>query len=149
VCRWRIAGIKIDFMPPIEAILGFTNRWYPAAIAHAARLTLDGMQLQVIAAPYAIATKLEAFDARGAGDYAASHDLEDIITIADGRAELVGEVRASAPELRLFLAERVTRLLADDAFVAAIPGHIAGDDTSQARFPFILDRLRKIASSRD
>jgi hypothetical protein len=43
VCRWRIAGIKIDFMPPIEAIPGFTNRWYPAALEHADLLTLDGM----------------------------------------------------------------------------------------------------------
>jgi hypothetical protein len=43
----------------------------------------------------------------------------------------------------------MARLLADEAFVAAIPGHIAGDDTSQARVPLIVDRLRKIASSRD
>jgi hypothetical protein len=31
-----------------------------------------------------VATKLEAFLKRGGGDYIASHDLEDIVTVVDG-----------------------------------------------------------------
>lgn len=41
------------------------------------------------AAPYFCATKLEAFGGRGKNDYLASHDLEDLITVVDGRPELL------------------------------------------------------------
>lgn len=43
-----------------------------------------------------MATKLEAFGGRGRGDFLGSHDLEDILTVFDGRAELPGEI-AQAP----------------------------------------------------
>ena len=42
-----------------------------------------------------IATKLEAFHGRGGGDIVASHNLEDIIAVAEGRPEIVGEVAAA------------------------------------------------------
>lgn len=42
-----------------------------------------------------IATKLEAFADRGGGDFLASHDLEDITTVTDGRPELTDEAAAA------------------------------------------------------
>jgi hypothetical protein len=36
---------------------------------------------------YSLATKMEALKGRGGGDYVASHDMEDIITVLDGRFE--------------------------------------------------------------
>jgi len=46
---------------------------------------LSGRIISLIAAPVFIATKLEAFHDRGGGDFLASHDLEDIVTVVDGR----------------------------------------------------------------
>ena len=34
----------------------------------------------------------EAFSGRGRGDYAGSHDLEDLLTVIDGRAAIVQEI---------------------------------------------------------
>src|ERR1700728_3120795 len=59
--------------------------------------------IRLITAPLFLAAKLEAFRGRGGGDYYASHDLEDVIALIDGRAELVGEITASTGELREFL----------------------------------------------
>jgi hypothetical protein len=33
--RWKIADLIVDVMPVEEDILGFSNRWYPAALARA------------------------------------------------------------------------------------------------------------------
>lgn len=35
LCRWETRGIKVDVMPTREDILGFTNRWYDAAMREA------------------------------------------------------------------------------------------------------------------
>lgn len=58
------------------------------------------MTIKLIRAPYFLATKLEAFAGRGEGDFQASHDLEDLVTVLDGRAGLLEEVRGASRELQ-------------------------------------------------
>ena len=48
----------------------------------------------MITAPYFLATKIEAFESRGEGDFYGSHDLEEIITLLDGREFLFDEISA-------------------------------------------------------
>lgn len=67
-------------MPLDEKILGFSNRWYRAAMDAAVTRELPGgLSVRVVTAPYFLATKIEAFHGRGTGDFAVSHDLEDLI----------------------------------------------------------------------
>jgi hypothetical protein len=51
---------------------------------------------------------------RGGGDVFASHDLEDIIAVVDGRAEIVRDVAAASSAVREYIAgeiyERLRRL---------------------------------------
>jgi hypothetical protein len=131
-------------MPTDETILGFSNRWYKPAIEAAALVELDGFQLRVVTTPYFIGTKLEAFRGRGRGDFYASSDLEDIITVLDGRPTIVDEVAASPRELRRYIGKEVGRLLDSPEFVNAVPGHIAGDEVSQSRVPMILRTLNSL-----
>ena len=35
IFRWLVGGVTVDVMPTLEEILGFTNRWYPMALATA------------------------------------------------------------------------------------------------------------------
>jgi predicted nucleotidyltransferase len=81
----------------------------------------SGHSIRLVTSPLFLATKLEAFQDRGAGDYLASHDLEDIATVVDGRAELLEEVGRADEEVRAYLRERLSALLATDAFVDALP----------------------------
>lgn len=88
VCRWLNGDTTLDVMPLDEKILGFSNRWYKDAMDQAQVRKLEAdLQIRVVTAPYFCATKIEAFRGRGKGDYLASHDLEDLITVVDGRAE--------------------------------------------------------------
>ena len=101
--------------------------------------------IQLISAPLFVATKFEAFRGRGNNDYLASHDLEDLITVIDGRQELIEEIRGSDDELRRHISTEMTRLLEDGHFLQAMPGHLPGDAASQARLPELLHRMRSIA----
>ena len=146
VCRWLIDQIKVDVMPTQSDILGFTNRWYLPAITNATSVELAGdLTIRLVAPPYFLATKFEAFRGRGGGDFQASHDMEDIITVLDGRPEIVSEIRASADDVKMFLSASFCEFLSKDEFLDAIPGHLPPDRASQARLPYVMGRLKEIA----
>lgn len=73
-----------------------------------------------------------------------SHDLEDIITIMDGRPELVDEVSKSERDLRKYLSAKFKSLLADSQFRDALPGHLLPDAASQERITIVLERIQQI-----
>lgn len=147
ICRWVAADIILDVMPTDETVMGFGNPWYDAAARYAQPIQLpgSGAVVRLITAPYFLVTKLDAFAGRGRGDYMASHDIEDIIAVIDGRPTLLEEVTKSAPELRAELAKRFTELLGDSDFEYSIQGHLPPDASSLARFPLLMRVIRSIA----
>jgi len=142
--RWTYAGLKLDLMPTEPGILGFSNRWYHAVLKNAvAAVVGEGITVRIADAPSFVATKLEAFLDRGRGDYLSSHDLEDVLSVVDGRAELVAELEQALPELRSFVAGTFARLLADEGFRNALPGLIL-EGSPAVRVPVVLERLEAI-----
>ncbi len=146
LCRWKYGSLTLDVMPLDASVLGFTNRWYSGALRTASpnQLSAD-LTVRAISAPYFLATKLEAFRGRGKGDYFASHDLEDFITVVDGRESVMNEVVASSMELRKYLAETVQSLLAQPRFLDALPGHLLPDEASQSRLGQLIHKLRRLS----
>jgi predicted nucleotidyltransferase len=99
-------------MPLDAKILGFSNRWYRAAMESSVTERLpDDLNIRIVTGPFFLATKLEAFKGRGKGDFFASHDLEDLISVVDGRAALVAEVQAGVADLRSYLRAEIKGLL--------------------------------------
>ncbi len=147
ICRWLRGDLIIDIMPTDPEILGFANKWYNAAIDHAERYKLTGdITINLISAPYFIATKLEAFKGRGDNDYYGSRDLEDIIAIINGRIELIQEVMSSSDELKKYIATELSLLLHDRLFTEVIPGHLPQDEANQQRKEIVLGRFRQLSS---
>ncbi len=147
ICRWKSGDLLLDLMPTDSSILGFTNRWYPPALAHAQKLEIGKYEIRVITAPYFLATKLEAFHGRGKDDFS-SHDLEDIVTVIDGRPELAEEVHSAPTDLRKYLSDEFGALLSNRCFLDALPGHLLPDAASQQRAGLILDRIKRLISER-
>lgn len=146
VCRWVRSELMLDVLPLEESILGFSNRWYRVAMASAVLQALPGGPvIRLVTAPCFLATKVEAFRSRGMGDYAMSHDLEDIIYVIDGRGSIVDEVEAEATDLRQYLRHEIGALLSDPRFLDALPGYLRPDPASQARIGVLIRRLRTIA----
>ena len=146
ICRWTFGETLLDVMPIDPSVLGFANRWYPEALRTQRTVRLpSGVEIAVVSPPAFLATKLEAFLGRGRGDYASSHDLEDLVSVVDGRGGIVEEVSASSDDLRSFLSVELGRLVTDERFLSALPGHLPSDSGNQARVPILLQRLRAIA----
>ena len=73
-----------------------------------------------------------------------SHDLEDIITIVDGRPELASEVHRSPADLRKYLSDNFAKLLSDRDFLEALPGYLLPDAASQQRFGLVWRRMKDL-----
>ncbi len=118
ICRWLNSGLQLDVLPSKQGILSFHNRWYPLAVSTAVAYRLPtGQSIQLVTAPLFIATKLEAFRDRGGSDYGASHDLEDIVTVIDGRTELAAEARKAPDPVREYLRGQFSSLISTEAFI--------------------------------
>jgi predicted nucleotidyltransferase len=145
ICRWHLGDIILDVMPTAPEILGFSNRWYAEALRSAAWRTVGaGLDIRLVTAPHFLATKLEALRGRGAGDFLASRDLEDIVTLVDGREELAAEVRAASAALKDYVRDTLAALLASPRFLEAIPAHLPPDEPSQRRSGLVLARMRQL-----
>jgi predicted nucleotidyltransferase len=148
ICRWRKEDTTVDLMPTREDILNFSNRWYVLAVETANIFVLPGgVEIKLISAPAFIGTKLEAFKGRGNNDFLASHDMEDIVTVIDGRETLLTEVKQCNDELRRYLAEEFCALINNLHFIDSLSGHFSGDAASQQRVPRLRKRLRELAKT--
>lgn len=144
ICRWLKDELRLDIMPLDANVLGFTNSWYPNAFKTAVSVNLpNGKILKHIDGPTFIATKLEAFLHRGGGDFS-HHDIEDIITVINGRSELLKEIQHADIELKTYLEEELGTFLELTAFTNYIPGHLR---PNQNRTETVIERLRRITSN--
>jgi len=146
LCRWKNENIILDVMPTDPKILGFGNRWFSRAFTAAEHFTLpSGVKIRLLPPPYFLATKMEAFDYRGKGDFLLSRDMEDVITVLDGREAIVLEVQEAKPDLKSYLAKRFSGLMDERLFLDALPGHLPPDQASQSRLSHVIDRVKAIA----
>jgi hypothetical protein len=143
ICRWVSGGLILDFMPTNSSILGFSNQWYHPALNNAQRARIGEHEIRLITAPYFLATKLEAFHGRGQNDFS-SHDLEDIVTVIDGRPELVDEVRLAPADLQKYLSDEFRALLSNRDFLDALPGHLLPDAANQQRVGLVRGRMKQL-----
>jgi predicted nucleotidyltransferase len=148
ICRWTGHGLTIDLMPTDGTYFGFSNRWFRDSFARAWRHEIEGVgTIRIAQATDFIAMKVEAFRDRGAGDYLGSKDLEDVIAVLDGRAELADDFSRADASVRSYVANEFRSFLGDRAFINALPGHFAGDPIRQKRVVIVLERMQKIADS--
>jgi predicted nucleotidyltransferase len=123
--RWRWQGMQLDLVPLDEKVLGFANRWYRAGFANATASEPEpGLILRHLSAPYFLATKFEAFKDRGRNDVYLSHDLEDIITVVDGRIELLDEISQASTDVKAHVVSNIRALVMHPEIENALPGII-------------------------
>lgn len=140
--RWFWQRMQLDLVPLDEKVLGFANRWYRAGFDAAVQTEVaPGLVLRHLSAPYFLATKFEAFYDRGRNDVYTSHDLEDILTVVEGRAELELELSTAETEVRQHVMNCVAQLLANADFNNALAGLLSQPD----REPLVRARLQQLS----
>jgi hypothetical protein len=137
----------VDIIPTEGAFLGLNTAWFKKALASAIVREFAHTRLRLITPVAFLATKHVAFSDRGEGDYYGIHDLEDFITLIDGRDNIVAEVNHTTPTpLRSYVVESARRLMAATLFNEALPGHLPPERAGQQRLPALRRKLQAIAA---
>ncbi len=147
LCRLVHAGIRVDLVATTATGVGPTNRWYRAAVDAAAVYPLaSGLDVLAITPLYFVATKLDAFQGRGGGDYQASHDLEDVLAVLAGLPTLREQIARGASPTERTIRSELRALGAREAFVDAVRGHFEADEAGDARAGLIVRWLRSLTT---
>ncbi len=144
--RWFWNRMQLDLVPLDEKVLGFANPWYRVGFeaAQSAEVAV-GLLLRHLSAPHFLATKFEAFKDRGRNDVYLSHDLEDIMTVMEGRSTVAQELVAAGEAVRKHVSQSVAALLDMPTFHNALPGLLSDPEREQ----IIKTRLMQIAQLKD
>ncbi len=147
ICRWIVDGCKVDIMPQAPANLGMNTRWFPEVLQQAMSVDLgQGCTAHIVTPALFLATKLEAFKDRGKGDYYLSHDLDDIVTLLDGRASIVEDVAQADAAIREFVASEFVKIVQHPDFADFLPGHLSGMLGAKQRIPIVAGRFEAITA---
>jgi hypothetical protein len=140
VCRYRTTdGLVLDAMPVQGEILGLSNQWYPLVMETAISVELTGgITIRAAHPAVLLATKWEAFLDRGCDDPYGSHDLEDLLMLIAGRAELADELHLLTTGVRAFIADSARMLQAAPWFDDVLEGTFP----DAQRLPAILEGVR-------
>jgi predicted nucleotidyltransferase len=133
-------------MPTKGEQIGLNTEWFREVLAEAVEVEYADTKLKIVSPVGLLVTKYLTFTERGENDYYASHDLEDIITVIDGREGIVSEINEASDDLRNYLVAGVRELLKSRDFLEALPGHLPPDSASQLRLPQLREKLKKIAA---
>jgi hypothetical protein len=141
--------LVLDVVPTDGAILGFTNCWHEHAVESAALVelvrpgTLARLTIRVITASSFVASKIESYRSRGKGDLYHA-DIEDIVTVIDGRPSLLSEIEAERDDLRQYVRTQMKRLL-EEGLEDKVAAHLFPDAASQVRALSVIAKCRHIA----
>lgn len=140
-CRKFLMGMKVDFMPVEESVLGYGNPWFKKGLQNSIKVLIDDLEIKIFTLEYFVATKLKAFNDRGVtGDIRFSQDLEDLTELIDGVIEFETIIKKSKKVVRLFIIDEFKKLLLSrDNFGEAMYGFLSYDDARTKE-----DRLERI-----
>jgi hypothetical protein len=141
LCRFRKGSLILDVMPTDSSILGFTNIWYREGFRNSIIFNIGTNELRVLDLPYLIASKIEAFKGRGKGIFLYSHDIEDIVTLFDGRSDIVSDLNRSSFRVREYLIRELGIINSSPNFVDSLDAHISDRLNLSGRKAVVLQRL--------
>ncbi|MEP1094034.1 MAG: hypothetical protein ABJG78_02930 [Cyclobacteriaceae bacterium] len=122
IYRRRFKDILVDFIPFEPTPLGPTNTWLKPGFEVSEWHDLEGTAIRILPVSYFLASKWEAFLARGKDDPLTSHDLEDFIYVMDYHLHIVQQISSSDNKVKPYLQKAVQYILDQsnrDAFIEA------------------------------
>jgi len=90
------------------------------------RTLYDGTEILIFSLPYFIASKWEAFLARGAGDYRMSKDFEDLVYIFQNCDDLKSQMDRAPIDVKEFLKDELKTRIDTDDFEEGVICHMEG-----------------------
>ena len=100
--------------------------------------------VKVVTAPFFVALKLEAFEDRGNGDFIASTDFEDVISLFNGRPGLVEESISEAVVCN-GIRTKFSRYVKSADLEDAVLGFVQTENAPEERFRAIMSAFQRLA----
>ena len=143
ICRYLFNGEKVDFMPMVDTGIGESNRWYQKGMEFRQSHRLDPeTTVNIMPAPYYLASKLDALHSRGGLDYRGEKDFDDIVFVLNTCTRLPDEIMDSPDiELRKYITSEFSELLKRPNIHEEIDSALTEDN----RTGVIIERLKEIA----
>jgi len=144
ICSYLYKNISVDIMPSEDGPIGKANGWYKPGFSFLQEVSVENETINILSAPYFLATKFEAFHSRG-GDYRTSYDFEDIIYVIDNRTSIVEEIRDADEKVKAFLKAELKKVIDapySEEIIRTQIHPLMVDD----RFPIVLEKIKKIIS---
>lgn len=142
LCRFKKGSLILDVMPIDPKILGFTNIWYKEGFENSTSFKIGKRKIRVLALPYLVASKIEAFKGRGKGAFLYSHDVGDIVTLFDGRANIASDLNEGSESVKKYLLRELGAIHATPSFIDSLEAHISDRLNLSGRKTVILQRLK-------
>ena len=136
--------ILFDLVPAGSHLSASGHQWDSLAIETAIEATLeDGVVIRHASAPAFLALKWSAHEDRGGDDPFASHDLEDVLGVIACRPTIVEEMASAPVQIREYLAQCSSVLLAHPDLLEIIQDAVRGPASPVM---LVRNRLRMMAS---
>lgn len=149
-CRKYFLGMKVDFMPVEEKVLGYGNPWFKKGLENSIKANLEEIEINIFQIEYFVATKLKAFNDRGLkSDIRFSQDLEDLTELIDGATKFEIEILASEEKVKDFIIGELKKFLVNkDTYKEAMFGFLGYDDpaTREARVERVFNIIQRICN---
>lgn len=128
ICAMFLGSLRVDFMPDDAEILKFGNAWYRDALECADLRDIgEGVTIKIVQPAHFVATKLAAYLSRGNSDPLESKDVEDILTLIDGRSEITNEILYADVKMRAYITAQLSELQKHRDFDYAVESASNGD----------------------
>jgi hypothetical protein len=143
ICTYKYNDIAVDIMASTDSMRGPTNRWYSIGFDSIQKIQIEGVLIQILSAACYLATKFEAYNHRGNGDYRTSHDFEDIIYVIDNRTTIIEEVRVADKRIRDFLKSEFKKILNTPYAEEILSAHLH-PLILEKRYPILLAKINNM-----
>lgn len=146
ICSYKFEKIAIDIMPADDSSIGVSNKWYKPGFKYLQQIELPkGISINILPAPYFLATKLEAFKDRGGNDFYGSHDFEDIIYLLDNRTTIVEEILAADEDVRQYIKQELIHIKNHPQAGEILAMHIH-PLVREDRLPIMLEKMDELTN---
>lgn len=140
--RWKLGALTLCFWNVDPLYNPFASRFISDAYAMPRKvMAAPDLKVKLVNPAMFLALKLEAFHGRGGNDFQHSDDLNDLIAILAGRAEVAFDLRLAAPQVKTFIQRNLAEYKSKRDFQEAIKRVLNNDE---ARIATTLTRLNEI-----
>jgi hypothetical protein len=145
--RWITgAGLVVEVIPSDAPSPGIEHRWHEYALECTLAIPVGIRTVRIVGAPAFLALKLASFVEAEPDVAEPNADLEDALTVVNGRPGVEREIAAAPAEVSRFIVDQLGALASRPDADTVLENHI-GD---AARFPLLavasLARLRRLAA---